>query len=305
MSWESLTDPSYADAVDARLASPAAYIAYQMHEARRALTFLAQFIDPTNARVLEIGAGRGGKGIAYALAGMNVTALDIDLDALRLGARAADEKNARVHFLAGDGAHLAFPENYFDAILLDSVIEHVRAPRAVLQECYRVLKPGGIVFVVFPPFYGPLAGHIDDYVMIPWFHVLPRTWVKKFLLSIDQPKGILTAREAYAVYATLNGLTIFQFKRAVRHAGFRFDYLRVRPFLTHPGMRLVAGLISAMRYAPRGQNLRHVFTRARREFDLGTFALFLLLAALAPLVFVPLLQEIAAGGCKAILRKPQ
>jgi hypothetical protein len=107
------------------------------------------------------------------------------------------------------------------------------------------------------------------------------------------------------VYATLNGLTIFQFKRAVRHAGFRFDYLRVRPFLTHPGMRLVAGLISAMRCAPRGQNLRHVFSRARREFDLGTFALFLLLVALAPLVFVPLLQEIAAGGCKAILRKPQ
>ena len=213
-------------------------------------------------------------------------------------------RGASIHFLAGDGAALPFPREHFDAILLDSVIEHVLDPRALLQECKRVLKRGGIVFVVFPPYYGPLSGHIDDYIMIPWFHLLPRRIVRKTLLARPRRAEILTPRDAFEVYATLNGLTIFAFKHWARRAGFATSYLRVRPFLTHPGMRLAAGLVSAIRQPPRGQNLRAVFSRARREFDLGTLALFILLSAIAPLVFIPFAQEIAAGGCKVVLRKP-
>jgi len=303
MGTESVIDAEYTDAVDARLASYDAYIAYQMQEARRAIPFLSKFFSIQGTRVLEVGTGRGGKGIAYAGEGMNVTALDVDVPALQLGAQAARARNVNIRFLVGDGTRLPFPADYFDAILLDSVIEHVRDPQALLQECQRVLKRGGIVFVVFPPFYGPLSGHIDDYIMIPWFHLLPRPLVERTLLSRSPHAGILTPRDAFEVYATLNGLTIFGFKRCARRAGFAFDYLRVRPFLTHPGTRLAVGLLAALRHPPRGKNLRAVLSRARREFDLGTFLLFVLLSAVAPLVFVPILQEIAAGGCKCVLRK--
>ncbi|MCI0476280.1 MAG: class I SAM-dependent methyltransferase [Anaerolineales bacterium] len=303
MDFESVTDPQYAESVDARLNSYDAYIEYQQQEARRALPFLARFFDARNARVLEIGAGSGGKGIAYAQAGMQITSLDVDIPALQKGADAARRAGAAMDFLAGDGARLPFCADAFDAILLDSVIEHVADPLALLRECDRVLKRGGIVFVVFPPFYGPLSGHIDDYVLIPWFHCLPRAVVKRKLLAIPRRIGILTPRDAYAVYATLNRLTIFGFRHAVHRANFSFAYWRVRPFLTHPGMRLVVGLLVALHHPLRAQNLRAVFARVRREFTLGTFLLFLLLSALAPLVFVPFAQEIAAGGVKAVLRK--
>jgi hypothetical protein len=89
-----------------------------------------------------------------------------------------------------------------------------------------------------------------------------------------------------------------------RRTGFRFDYWRVRPFLTHPGTRLVVGMWLALWWhQPRVQNLRAVLSRARREFDLGIALVFVLLCALAPLVCVPILQEIAAGGVKCVLRK--
>ena len=253
--------------------------------------------------MLEIGAGHGGKGIAWTQAGMRVTALDVDVAALRIGAEMARQRGAAAHFLAGDGTRLPFRADAFDAVLLDSVIEHVADPFTLLQECQRVLKRGGIVFVVFPPFYGPLSGHIDDYILIPWFHCLPREVVKRKLLSIDRRIGFLTPRDAYEVYATLNRLMIFRFKRIARRAGFAFAYWRVRPFLTHPGTRFAVGLLAALRHPPRLQNLRVVFTQARREFTFGTFLLFLLLSALAPLVFIPFAQEIAAGGVKAVLRK--
>lgn len=303
MSIESVIDAKYTNALDARLESYEAYIEYQRQEAQRALPFLARFFDTQNARVLEIGAGRGGKGIAYAQAGMRVVSLDVDVDALRVGLDAAQRAGVAINFLAGDGTHLPFLANSFDAIVLDSVIEHVADPYAVLCECYRVLKSQGVIFVVFPPFYGPLSGHIDDYILIPWFHLLPRTMVERKLLSLDRRIGILTPRDAYTVFATLNRLTISGFRRVARRAGFVFVYWRVRPFLTHPGTRLVVGLLAALRHPPRLENLRTVLARARREFTLGTFALFLLLSALSPLVFLPFAQEIAAGGVKAVLRK--
>jgi SAM-dependent methyltransferase len=302
MPVDSVIDAEYADAVDARLNSYDAYIEYQMREARRAIPFLSRFFDAQCARVLEVGAGHGGKGIAYARAGMRVVSLDVDVAALELGAEAARARNVMLQFLAGDGARLPFANDSFDAVLLDSVIEHVGDALALLRECARVLKRGGIAFVVFPPYYAPLSGHIDDYVMIPWFHLLPRRVVKNRLLSIKQHKGILSPRDAFDVYCTLNGLTIFRFKRIAQRAGFAFAYLRARPFLTHPGNRLAAGIVSALR-PPRWQNLRAALVRARREFDLGTALLFVLLCAISPLVFVPILQEIAAGGCKVVLKK--
>lgn len=303
MSIESSIDTDYTRAVDGRLASYDAYIEYQMQEARRAIPFLSRFFDIQGARVLEVGTGRGGKGIAYACNGMKVTAVDVDIPSLELGAQSARLHHAAMHFLVADGTRLPFPTGYFDAILLDSVIEHVRDPQMLLLECQRTLKRGGIVFVVFPPFYGPLSGHIDDYVLFPWFHLLPRKIVEKTLLSMSQRKGILTPHGAFEVYGTLNHLTVFQFKQMARRAGFAFDYLRIRPFLTHPGMRLVVGLVAALKQPGRWHNVRTVLGRARREFDLGTFALFVLLVAITPLVFVPILQEVAAGGCKGILKK--
>ena len=303
MSVETLLDAAYAESVDARLASSDAYVEYQMREAQRALPFLGKFFQIQGARVLEIGAGRGGKGIAYAQAGMRLTALDVDQPALKIAADSARRRGAPIQFLIGDGAGLALPENFFDAILLDSVIEHTREPSAVLAECWRVLKPGGIVLVVFPPWYGPLSGHIDDFVMIPWFHLLPRQIVENYLLAKKQAIGILAPRDAFEVFLSLNHLTIFRFRQFARRAGFRLAYARVRPFLTHPGMRLAVGLVSAFRHAPRWEKLRAAFARARREFSLGSFLLFLLLGAISPLVFVPLAQEVAVGGYKCVLKK--
>ena len=60
-----------------------------------------------------------------------------------------DHGNASI---IGDAAAMPIEDNTFDFIENVAVVEHVRDPQAVARECYRVLKPGGKVFVSCPFF---------------------------------------------------------------------------------------------------------------------------------------------------------
>jgi SAM-dependent methyltransferase len=60
-----------------------------------------------------------------------------------------------------DIARLPFKDDSIDIILNIAVLEHVPNPQAVVNEIYRVLKPGGIVFTEFPFIQGFHASPYD------------------------------------------------------------------------------------------------------------------------------------------------
>ncbi len=45
---------------------------------------------------------------------------------------------------------LPFPDNYFDAVIMEEVIEHLVNPDNALEETYRILKPDGIFILTTP-----------------------------------------------------------------------------------------------------------------------------------------------------------
>lgn len=45
---------------------------------------------------------------------------------------------------------LPFKDKSVDIVLLTNLLEHVREPNAVLEECYRILKPGGMLLGTVP-----------------------------------------------------------------------------------------------------------------------------------------------------------
>jgi SAM-dependent methyltransferase len=67
--------------------------------------------------------------------------------------------------IVGDIHNIPLPTGSIDAVICHSVLEHVHNPTKAMEEIYRVLKPGGKVFLHVPSIYPYHArkGHYGDY----------------------------------------------------------------------------------------------------------------------------------------------
>lgn len=63
--------------------------------------------------------------------------------------------------VVGDGHRLPFSDAVFDAVISEAVLEHVSNPKQVVEEMYRVLKPGGYVCAAVPFIQGYHASPHD------------------------------------------------------------------------------------------------------------------------------------------------
>ncbi len=107
-------------------------------------------------RLLEVGAGSGWPGLYLAATtGCELIQTDLPFEGLRIAAAraAADGLAETCRAAVADGAALPFATACFDAILHSDVLCCLEPKLAVLQECRRVLRPGGIMVftVIFIP----------------------------------------------------------------------------------------------------------------------------------------------------------
>jgi ubiquinone/menaquinone biosynthesis C-methylase UbiE len=65
-------------------------------------------------------------------------------------------------YLLGDLYKLPFPDNYFDAVVMREVIEHVKQPELVREEVKRILKPGGKWIFTTPNYSNVLLHMIEN-----------------------------------------------------------------------------------------------------------------------------------------------
>ncbi len=98
-------------------------------------------------RVLEVGCGLGTATVSFALAGAEVTAVDMSTESLALARKNAETRGVadRVTFLEADAEELSKyvnPEPY-DLVYSFGVIHHTPHPERAIREMRRFLAPGG------------------------------------------------------------------------------------------------------------------------------------------------------------------
>lgn len=72
-----------------------------------------------------------------------------------------------------------YPDEYFDVVVMQDVIEHLSDPLGYLQEIYRILRPGGGLYIDTPNFNSVTRYFLgkDWSVFFPWhqYYFTPRT----------------------------------------------------------------------------------------------------------------------------------
>ena len=115
-------------------------------QGRRAAARAARAVG---GRILEVGVGTGLSFSDYG-AGTEIVGIDISEPMIaKARARMASGRYPHVADVQVMDAHdLAFPDASFDCVVAQFVITLVENPERVLDECARVLKPGGSIILV-------------------------------------------------------------------------------------------------------------------------------------------------------------
>jgi ubiquinone/menaquinone biosynthesis C-methylase UbiE len=102
------------------------------------------------ARVLDIGCGDAGVIIAFAESGARAAGLELDRKSVERARVRAEEHRVALTLAAGVAEALPFPSGSLDLVILDNVLEHVTDRPGTLREIGRVLRPGGLLYMVTP-----------------------------------------------------------------------------------------------------------------------------------------------------------
>ncbi|HEX6925488.1 MAG TPA: class I SAM-dependent methyltransferase [Longimicrobiaceae bacterium] len=107
-------------------------------------------------RVLDVGCGDAGVAIAFAEAGARAFGIEPFELSVERGRVRAEEHGVTVDLRVGVAEELPYERASFDLVLLDNVLEHVQDRERTLDEIDRVLRPGGLLYLVTPK---PFAIH--------------------------------------------------------------------------------------------------------------------------------------------------
>jgi len=160
---------------------------------------------------LEIGSGYGTFVLLCDSVGVRCFGCEPDSEPLAIAAsrKQAAGVDASV-FLQGVGESLPYRDGSFGLVLLDNVLEHVQDIDRVLSEAWRVLKPGGALWVVAPNY---ASFRREAHYGLPWLPLLPRTVARWYVRRF---------RGNTAFFDSLNYTTVWGIRSRLRRMKGRF-----------------------------------------------------------------------------------
>lgn len=146
---------------DLRFRSEYDYALFEYYRSAKVIAYLEKAGVPVSGRILDAGCGGGGMPVSFAEEASSLTAIDLTPRFRGAGTRLAAERGVRnVSFAVADGMWLPFRSDSFDLVMSHAVIEHVSDAARYLNECRRVLKPGGRMYLSTSPYLSFAGAHL-------------------------------------------------------------------------------------------------------------------------------------------------
>lgn len=210
-----------------RLRSEQDYRAFQAYQARLLLDYLEQHAIRLSGRiVLDLGSGVGGYSEEFARCGACVISVDLVQPQLTPG--------LPINQIVGNALALPLCTEGFDFVFCASLIEHVAQPAQLLAEIERVLKPGGVCYLSFPPYYSPRGGHefapfhyLGERVALRLVQRRQRhDWERRLYDVSARPQSFADLFHGWGLYK----MTIAKFQRLLKDTHLRCRDLSTRYF---------------------------------------------------------------------------
>ncbi len=218
-----------------------------------------QYISP-GMEVLDAGCGEGVLSVLMAKKGARVTATDIsrpNLEAIPKKMETMGVENNAIRLEWGDAESLPFPDNHFECVVSNHVLEHLPNFEKGLKEVYRVAKKSAVIAVptCLNPSAWALLGGTSYY-----------TRGKRALIGM--PIG--AARVAHALLTGRDGVNEkYAGKKAEVHV-FRFPWI-VKCLIRKTGFHIIDYQAQSLRLPHFELSLdTQKYQKKLRNFGLGT-----------------------------------
>lgn len=225
---------------------------FHLFPGRRAeLDFQHMHLRPlAGARLLEVGCGSGEMLQRLRGFGWDVLGQDVDPGAVAHGRKRGLEVRQ------GSLESLDLPAASFDAIVMSHVLEHLYDPIGLLNECHRLLKPGGALSLVVPNAASLGLSLFKE----SWLHLDPPRHIHLFsAVSLNQVLKRTPFQVERIFTSVRDAPTVFHASMDIRRKGFH-TWGRPRIFFRHiwtTGLLLIEALLPG-----RGEELVAVLRKA-------------------------------------------
>jgi len=111
---------------------------------------LVDFDGYRGRMVLDVGCGAGVDLARFARGGAVATGVDVSQSAVELARKNFEQQGLSARFDVANGEQLPFSDKTFDLVFAHGVVQYTANPQRLVDECRRVLKPGGeAIFQVY------------------------------------------------------------------------------------------------------------------------------------------------------------
>jgi 2-polyprenyl-6-hydroxyphenyl methylase/3-demethylubiquinone-9 3-methyltransferase len=170
--------------------------------------------------VADIGCGAGTQSFIWAELGHKVHGLDVNQPLLEVARQRAGELQYTIDFQLGSATKLPWADQSMDICLLIELLEHVSGWQACLQECARVLRPGGILALTTSNKLCPFQQEFN-LPLYSWYPGLLKRYFENLAVT-TRPK-----LANYAKYPAVNWFSFYGLRTMLSQYGFmcldRFD----------------------------------------------------------------------------------
>jgi len=188
----------------------------------------------------------------WAELGHHVHGLDVNEPLVELARERAASAGHVIDFRIGSAVELPWADHSMHVCLLLELLEHVSAWKTCLNECARVIQPGGILFLTTTNRLCP----IQQEFTLPFYSWYPSP-VKRYCEHLAATTHPELAN--FATYPAVNWFTFYGLRATLRRYGFycldRFDLAQLSKKGVHA--RLVVAFVRAF---PILRRLAHVAT---------------------------------------------